>query len=240
MRSCAALYSSGHVAPHWSQVHRLSPWGSGSASSQSAASDRPRRRASRRMSVLSQTGQCSARSAAPVSLAGLVLNRYAGKNFQGGGFVLLQHIQPHAADEVGHLPVQADEVFIAQAALDAGRLQRGAGDDAGREITKALHRDPLRSACCVRCHAGDASTANNSENLHKRSGILVEMATSAESPALQHSLSTPEPPLRPQEHAEDQFQGTAPFSSWGTISELRRQDCAAQLAKRLPGRAGEI
>ena len=42
------------------------------------------------------------------------------------------------------------------------------------------------------------------------------MSTPAESPALQHRSQAPEPPpQRPDEHAAVQFQGKAPFESWG-------------------------
>jgi hypothetical protein len=62
-----------------------------------------------------------------------------GAGFGVGGF----HLQADAADEVRDLPVEADEVFIAQIDGDAGGFQHGTSDDGFGKVAILPQGDEL-------------------------------------------------------------------------------------------------
>lgn len=57
-----------------------------------------------------------------------------GEEVEGGGVVAGFDLEADAADEVRDLPIEADEVFVAEVDDDAGGFEEGPGDDGFGEV----------------------------------------------------------------------------------------------------------
>ncbi len=62
----------------------------------------------------------------------------------GGGFTIgSRNLQADTSEQIGHLPIEANEIFVFQEAIDSGGLDDGPGDDGLREIAIPAQRNKV-------------------------------------------------------------------------------------------------